>query len=164
MSGAIRTHGRGRDGSMHSHLLWSAATLCRVAPRNRRVICLMGRDSTGSTHSLPIREPDHSTSARWRSARRRSAQEQGDLAGARPLHERALAISEKVLGPEHPDTATSLHNLASLLQDQDDLAGARPLFERALAIYEKVLGPGILIQRRASAPSHRCFKTRATSR
>ena len=32
-------------------------------------------------------------------------QDQGDLAGARPLYERALAICEKVLGPEHPDTA-----------------------------------------------------------
>jgi hypothetical protein len=29
---------------------------------------------------------------------------QGDLAGARPLFERALAIYEKVFGPEHPDT------------------------------------------------------------
>jgi len=46
-----------------------------------------------------------------------------------------------VLGPEHPNTATSLHNLAYLLQAQGDLAGARPLFERALAIREKVLGP-----------------------
>jgi hypothetical protein len=34
---------------------------------------------------------------------------------ARPLHERALAIREKVLGPEHPDTAASLNNLARLL-------------------------------------------------
>ena len=59
---------------------------------------------------------------------------------ARPLHERALAIREKVLGAEHPDTAESLNNLAHLLQDQGDLAGARPLFERALAIREKVLG------------------------
>ena len=98
-----------------------------------------------------------STSARWRSGRRCSApsipdtatslnnlavllQAQGDLAGARPLYERALAIREKVLGAEHPDTATSLNNLASLLQDQGDLAGARPLYERALAICEKVLG------------------------
>ena len=53
----------------------------------------------------------------------------------------ALAMREKVLGPDHPDTATSLHNLALLLRDQGDLAGARPLFERALAIREKVLGP-----------------------
>ena len=63
------------------------------------------------------------------------------IAQARPLYERALAIREKVLGPEHPDTATSLNNLAFLLQDQGDLAGARPLSERALAIREKVLGP-----------------------
>jgi hypothetical protein len=28
----------------------------------------------------------------------------------RPLYERALAIREKVLGPEHPDTALSLNN------------------------------------------------------
>jgi tetratricopeptide (TPR) repeat protein len=62
-------------------------------------------------------------------------------AAARPLFERTLAIYEKVLGPEHPDTAMSLNDLASLFKAQGDLAGARPLFERALTIYEKVLGP-----------------------
>jgi hypothetical protein len=40
---------------------------------------------------------------------------------------------EKALGPEHPDTARGLNNLAGLLQDQGDLAAARPLFERSLA-------------------------------
>jgi len=59
---------------------------------------------------------------------------------ARPLAERALAIREKALGPEHPATAVSLNNLASLLQDLGDLAAARTLFERALAIREKALG------------------------
>jgi hypothetical protein len=43
-------------------------------------------------------------------------QAQGDLARAQPLFERALAIREKVLGPDHPDTARSLDNLAVLLQ------------------------------------------------
>jgi hypothetical protein len=38
----------------------------------------------------------------------------GDLAGARPYYERALAIREKALGPDHPDTAQSLNNLAVL--------------------------------------------------
>ncbi|MGO9740479.1 MAG: tetratricopeptide repeat protein, partial [Roseiarcus sp.] len=61
-------------------------------------------------------------------------------AEARSLFQRALAIREKALGPEHPDTATSLNNLALLLRAQGDLAGARPLFERALAIREKALG------------------------
>ncbi|HXZ02834.1 MAG TPA: tetratricopeptide repeat protein [Stellaceae bacterium] len=52
----------------------------------------------------------------------------------------AAAIGETQLGPDHPDTATSLNNLALLLKDQGDLAAARPLFERALATYEKALG------------------------
>jgi tetratricopeptide (TPR) repeat protein len=60
--------------------------------------------------------------------------------GARPLFERALAIREKVLGPEHLDTATSLHHLAVLFRTTGDLGGAQPLFERALAIYERALG------------------------
>ncbi|HEY4404889.1 MAG TPA: tetratricopeptide repeat protein [Xanthobacteraceae bacterium] len=63
-------------------------------------------------------------------------------AQARPLYERALALKEKAFGPDHPETALSLNNLALLLQDQGDLAGARPLHERALAIREKALGPG----------------------
>jgi tetratricopeptide (TPR) repeat protein len=67
---------------------------------------------------------------------RRAAYSEG-----RSLFQRALAISEKVLGPEHPDTAMSLNNLALLLKDQGDLAAARPLFERALAISEKVPDP-----------------------
>ena len=40
-----------------------------------------------------------------------------DFSGARSLYERALAIREKALGPEHPNTASSLNNLASLLRD-----------------------------------------------
>jgi hypothetical protein len=53
----------------------------------------------------------------------------------------ALAIREKVLGPEHPSTAASLNNLGYLLQAMGDYEGTRPYFERALAIFEKVLGP-----------------------
>jgi tetratricopeptide (TPR) repeat protein len=60
---------------------------------------------------------------------------------AAPLLRDALAISLKVLGPEHPDTAISLNNLANVLRAQGDLAEARPLSEQALAIREKVLGP-----------------------
>jgi hypothetical protein len=45
------------------------------------------------------------------------------------------------VGPDHYDTARSLHDLAYLLRDQGDPAAAGPLFERALAIRERVLGP-----------------------
>ncbi len=65
----------------------------------------------------------------------------GDYTGARPYYERALAIREKVLGPDHPATAGSLNNLGMLHQAIGDLAGARLYLERALAIWEKVLGP-----------------------
>ena len=65
----------------------------------------------------------------------------GAYAAARPLYERALAISEKALGPDHPDTAARLNNLASLLHAQGDFAAARPLYERALATRERALGP-----------------------
>ena len=36
-----------------------------------------------------------------------------EYAKAEPLYQEALRIQQKVLGPEHPDTATSLNNLAS---------------------------------------------------
>jgi tetratricopeptide (TPR) repeat protein len=65
----------------------------------------------------------------------------GAYSEARPLFERGLAIRERVLAPDHPDTADSLNDLAVLLQNQGDLAGARPLYERALAINEKKHGP-----------------------
>jgi tetratricopeptide (TPR) repeat protein/transcriptional regulator with XRE-family HTH domain len=65
----------------------------------------------------------------------------GDLRAAGPWYEGALSIRERILGPDHPDTATGLNSLALLLWSQGELAAARPLFERALATRERVLGP-----------------------
>ena len=65
----------------------------------------------------------------------------GDYARALPLNERALAIWEKALGPQHPNTAASLSNLANVYLSMGDYAKALPLNERALAICEKALGP-----------------------
>ena len=67
--------------------------------------------------------------------------EQGKYKEAIPLSEQVVAIYEKSLGPEHPDTAQSLNNLASLYQRMGDYARAEPLFHRSLKIREKVLGP-----------------------
>jgi len=44
------------------------------------------------------------------------------------------------LGKQHPDTATSLNNLAALLKAKGDYDDAEPLYKRALSICEKVLG------------------------
>ena len=65
----------------------------------------------------------------------------GQYEKAIPLELRALAIREKILGPEHPDTALALSNLAwtySALAQHDK---ALSLELRSLAIREKVLGP-----------------------
>ena len=68
-------------------------------------------------------------------------QHTGDYTKAIPLYQRALAIREKTLGPEHPHTAMSLNNLAGLYFRLGDFARAEPLYQRALAIKEKILGP-----------------------
>jgi tetratricopeptide (TPR) repeat protein len=51
------------------------------------------------------------------------------------------AISDPPHGPEHPDVANSLNNLAALYYSQGQYAKAENLYERALAIWEKALGP-----------------------
>ena len=63
-----------------------------------------------------------------------------DYAKAEPLYQQALRIRQKVLGPEHPDTATSLNDLAVLYQDMGEYAKAEPLLQEALRIRQKVLG------------------------
>jgi tetratricopeptide (TPR) repeat protein len=60
---------------------------------------------------------------------------------AEPLLTRALKARERVLGREHPDTLTSVNDLARLLLDKGDFAGAEALFRRALVAREQVLGP-----------------------
>lgn len=49
------------------------------------------------------------------------------MAGARDLNQQVVEAYRQVLGPEHPDTLTSMNNLAGILQDAGDLAGARDL-------------------------------------
>jgi tetratricopeptide (TPR) repeat protein len=58
-----------------------------------------------------------------------------------PLHEEFVQIVEGHLGPEHPDTATSLDNLATLYNHQGQYSEAERLYQRALMIREKILGP-----------------------
>jgi len=60
------------------------------------------------------------------------------FADAKALLERALAIDEAAHGPDHPDVATALNNLAQILRDLGQPEAARPLQERALAIDEAV--------------------------
>ena len=56
------------------------------------------------------------------------------------MDRRALDGREKVLGNEHPDTLTSINNLASVLQDQGKYDEAEQMNRRALDGREKALG------------------------
>lgn len=63
-----------------------------------------------------------------------------EYAEAEQLYQRALAIREQILESEHPDTATTLNNLADLYLAQKRNKQAEQLYQRALAIREQVLG------------------------
>jgi CHAT domain-containing protein/Flp pilus assembly protein TadD len=64
----------------------------------------------------------------------------GKYDAALPLAERALEITGKALGADHPSTATALDNLGGLYQEKGGYAKAEPLLIRALAIRENKLG------------------------
>ncbi|KAI9773562.1 MAG: hypothetical protein M1840_006836 [Geoglossum simile] len=67
--------------------------------------------------------------------------DQGRLAEAETMYERALAGCEKALGPEHTSTLDIVNNLGNLFKSQGRLAEAEAMYERALAGCEKALGP-----------------------
>ena len=59
----------------------------------------------------------------------------------KPLRE-ALAINKKVLGEDHPNTATSYNNLAACLEEQSKHVEALTLYRQALKINQKALSEG----------------------
>ena len=65
----------------------------------------------------------------------------GKYSEAIEVTKRSLAIGEKLLGPDHPDVATSLNNMGLLYQEQGRYGEAEPLYKRSLAIREAALGP-----------------------
>ena len=65
----------------------------------------------------------------------------GKYREAEPLYERALAIWEKALGPDHTDVALSLKNLARLYRAQHKYEKAGTFCTRSLAVMEKAFGP-----------------------
>ncbi|WP_146066470.1 tetratricopeptide repeat protein, partial [Candidatus Venteria ishoeyi] len=67
------------------------------------------------------------------------AYQQGKYKKAITAGKQALKIHQQVLG-EHPDTATSLNNLAELYQAMGDYARAEPLYKQAYEIWKTALG------------------------
>jgi CHAT domain-containing protein/Tfp pilus assembly protein PilF len=68
-------------------------------------------------------------------------QRTGALDEARRAQERAIALMEGALGPDHPDVASALNALGQILLNQGDAAVAVQAQERALAVFEKGAGP-----------------------
>ena len=60
---------------------------------------------------------------------------------AESLHQQTLALREKLLGPEHSDTALSLSSMAWLYFAQGKYSQTGQLAQRGLEIREKLLGP-----------------------
>jgi CHAT domain-containing protein/tetratricopeptide (TPR) repeat protein len=65
----------------------------------------------------------------------------GRYGEALPIAQRVLALAEQLRGPDHPEVATCLNNLAELYRALGRYADAEPLYQRALAIWEKAFGP-----------------------
>jgi tetratricopeptide (TPR) repeat protein len=70
-----------------------------------------------------------------------SLYQKGQYDRAVVVAKKALDVAEKAVGPNHPNVATSLNNLALLYNAQGQYAQAEPLYKRSLAIMEKALGP-----------------------
>jgi tetratricopeptide (TPR) repeat protein/predicted Ser/Thr protein kinase len=68
------------------------------------------------------------------------ALEPSDPDEALALREQAVAVAERVFGPEHPDAAVYLYGLGSALDRAGEPERALPYFERAIAIWTRVHG------------------------
>ena len=66
---------------------------------------------------------------------------QGSYERAVTVAKKALQIAEQEVGPDHPDVATCLNNLAELYRAQGQYAQAEPLLKRSLSIFETTFGP-----------------------
>jgi serine/threonine-protein kinase len=64
----------------------------------------------------------------------------GDLEKAKTVTERALAVSERVLGPGHADVARSLNNLGAIARAQGHPDLAEALLRRALDLRRRLFG------------------------
>jgi len=57
------------------------------------------------------------------------------------FYKRCLEASERLLGPEHPSTLTSINNLALLYHNKGEYEKAEALHNRCLEARERLLGP-----------------------
>jgi CHAT domain-containing protein len=66
--------------------------------------------------------------------------DEGNYDEALPLFERVIETRKRILGPDAPDLAAAIHDLAVFYYYKGDYPRVEPLSNRALAIQEKALG------------------------
>ena len=113
LSDRLRSEGRWEEGYLHAERAYTMAQSWHDSRREAQALNAMGNTLSQGAH----------------------------FSRAKDAFVKALAIYERVLGPDHPDTARCLAKLALVYNAQGRYADAEPLFQRALAIYERVLGP-----------------------
>src|SRR5262245_21633424 len=124
LAAQIASYRKQRQGAAH----WQAIDARFAVDEWRRLIAVPGKDRSEVGRALTLITQGRALLGR------------GRFREAEPLLRQALAICRKVLGENHPDTATSYSNVASCLDAQGKSSEALPLFRQALAIYRKVLG------------------------
>jgi len=57
-----------------------------------------------------------------------------------PIYQESLQICKKIYGPQHPEVADSLNNIALLLKNEGKYEEAMSLYQESLQIYKKMYG------------------------
>ena len=65
----------------------------------------------------------------------------GQYSEAVPLLQLSRTITERNVGPGHPEVASNLNSLATIYKEQGKYKQAEPLYQKALAIYVRQLDP-----------------------
>src|ERR1044071_3012355 len=80
-----------------------------------------------------------------------ACRDQGIYRQAQRLGEKALALLERELGPDHPDVANVLNHLGRVQSDLGNYSGAAQLHQRAVGIMEKLEEAGDLTRLRVQS-------------
>jgi tetratricopeptide (TPR) repeat protein len=113
---------------MFKHAAWVCVSRFGV-PRNALAVLLILHCALWSTSGLAAKAEDTSETD---SLNRQVVDlyQANKYQEAIPIARQLVAINEEALGPDHPDTATSLNNLAALYYGMGDYTKAEPLYRR----------------------------------
>src|SRR5262245_24384197 len=120
----ISSYRKQRQGAAH----WQAIEARFTADDWRRLAAVPGKDRSEVVRAITL------------SSQGKALLAQGRFGEAEPPLRQVLAITQKVLGENHPFTASSYTNVASCLDDLGKSSEALPLYRQALAIRRKALG------------------------